>query len=256
MNKKKMKFSLNKDLQKSRVNLPVTVPVFLESKLTNIIGEAYLDIDGKADISLIKGNNFYQIYKEEDLNSRFELNLLGVAEYALNSSVIESFDIKGCSLSIIKMTQGEYNLQNIAKDIIKLNPNLNPILTGSLMLAVRGIKKRREAHDIDILINQPIDPYWFDNNFFVLPDGFQQASPTYPESIKFQKDDIIIDFMHSEEEFEVVNCIPCGFISTMIKRKAFYIKHNNPSEHTEKHRLDLEFLGYEVKANSDDNFPF
>ena len=50
------------------------------------------------------------------------------------------------------MTEKEIELLEIAKNAIYLNSHINAALTGSLMLSLRGIEKRREASDIDILV--------------------------------------------------------------------------------------------------------
>ena len=49
------------------------------------------------------------------------------------------------------MTDREQRLLEIAKEVIDNNRDIDAKLTGSLMLAVMNIDKRREASDIDIL---------------------------------------------------------------------------------------------------------
>jgi len=144
-----------------------------------------------------------------------------------------------------KIMNTEKDLLEIAKEIISLNENLSPTLTGSLMLYVRGVNKRREAHDIDILINQQITQDWFEVNQIVLPEGFIQASPAYPDSIKFTKDEISLDILYSEEPSELINGVNCVSIANMVDRK-YYYAINNIGVAAEKHRLDLEFMGYVV----------
>jgi hypothetical protein len=132
----------------------------------------------------------------------------------------------------------EKELLNLAIEIMEMNKEIKPMLTGSLMLFVRGIDKRREASDIDILVN---DVNWEKIN---LPEGFNQSSPNYPDSIQFKKGDMKIDFLLSEEIAETVNGINCGSVKLMLDRKYSYYLQDAPRS-SEKHRLDLEFLGYD-----------
>ena len=54
------------------------------------------------------------------------------------------------------MTQEELNLAKIAKKIQKANADINPKLVGSLMLSMIGTKLRRQAADIDFVVDEVI----------------------------------------------------------------------------------------------------
>jgi len=142
----------------------------------------------------------------------------------------------------------EHDLLDEAMEFLERNPRA--ALTGSLMLNVRGINKRREAHDIDIIVP--------DINDLVLPLDWVQVSPVYPDSVKFQVEDAYVDIMVSpEEKVQVVNGIRCASIGGLIQAKLNFYKQN--SEASEKHKLDLEFLGFnldEPTAEQEDELPW
>ena len=141
----------------------------------------------------------------------------------------------------------ELELLELAKTIMELNKELNPMLTGSLMLYVRGINKRREANDIDILVNI------IDYNKIAIPDGFDQSSPCYPDVIQFKnKDGIKIDFLLSEETSENIDGINCGSTELMLNAKYMYYMIEN----SDKHKLDLEFLNYDFPILEVDILPY
>jgi len=122
--------------------------------------------------------------------------------------------------------------------IIILNMNNKSALTGSLMLNVRGINKRREATDIDILVQS------FDDIKFL--DGMTQNSPQYTDSVQYLLGDIKIDFLlNIDEPIETINDIMCGNVKMMLDRKYNYSRNDKSIESQEKHRLDLEFMNYE-----------
>lgn len=140
----------------------------------------------------------------------------------------------------------EQQLLDLSIRIINLNPN--SALTGSLMLNVRGINKRREATDIDILVTSIQDI-----NFL---DGMTQNSPQYPDSVQYLLEDIKIDFLvNIDEETEIVNGINCGMVNKMLDRKYKYSCNDKSVEAREKHRLDLEFMNYEF-PEIDYSLPF
>lgn len=142
------------------------------------------------------------------------------------------------------MTKKEKVLLEIARQVIMMNEGC--ALTGSLLLAHLGLPKRREAHDIDIVTKKPIiqkDGGLNCGNDFKLQKGFFQSTPVYPNelcvSFRNEKLDITIDFLYSpEEEFVNFHNIPCGSVIRMIQAKEFYSKQ--PSQHSEKHKLDLK----------------
>jgi len=134
----------------------------------------------------------------------------------------------------------ETKLLKIAKELLAKCEG--SALTGSLMLLVRGIEKRRESHDIDILVKT------FEN----LPtENLCQASPMYPDSVKFKIEDtgINIDFLINDSEIiEIINGIPCGSVEILLNRKYQYSRQDKFPESRNKHRLDLEFLGYDLAS--------
>jgi len=134
--------------------------------------------------------------------------------------------------------ENEKELLEIAKNVLEMNKELNPMLTGSLMLYVRGIDKRREAHDIDILVNQ------IDYSLIKVPDEFYQCSPCYPDAIQFTDDKIKIDFLLSEETPELINQINCGSVKFMMDTKYRYSQQTQYQGEAQKHLLDLEYLHY------------
>jgi len=147
------------------------------------------------------------------------------------------------------MTHEELELLEIAKEIIKSNSHLNAMLSGSLMLAYRGIDKRREATDIDILVSSV-------TGALIIPNGFKQkeieTEEEYEESeyCRFysNNDGIKLDFFQTAEIPTIVDGISCGSVRTMLDAKYEYWKDNG----NEKHRLDLEFLNYKFPIETDD----
>ena len=115
------------------------------------------------------------------------------------------------------------------------------------MLYVRGITKRREANDIDILVNV------IDYNKISIPDGFYQIPPCYQDAIQFKnKDGIKIDFLLSDETSENIDGINCENVELMLDAKYRYYM----SENSEKHKLDLEFLNYDFPTLEVDFLPY
>lgn len=133
----------------------------------------------------------------------------------------------------------ECELLNLAISVINDNLELNPRLTGSLMLYVRGIDKRRESGDIDILVDS------INDDIIKVPKGFNQSSPCYPDSIQFSNGEIKIDFLLSDEIIEFVKAIPCGSVKYMCDAKYQYMQNSRSQDIYEKHKLDLEYLNYE-----------
>lgn len=141
------------------------------------------------------------------------------------------------------MTENELKLLEIAKEAIKLNHHINSAITGSLMLSVRGIDKRRDATDIDVLVK--------DVHRVIKPKGFWQrqieTEEEYEESdhCRFfeNKDGIHLEFFEScaNEVIELINEIPCGSVKTMLDAKFEYWNDNK----NDKHYEDLKYLNYE-----------
>ncbi|MGI6814580.1 hypothetical protein ACFX5L_09180 [Bacteroides sp. KG123] len=144
---------------------------------------------------------------------------------------------------IIKiMTNKEKELLDIAKEMMSIN-ECEIALTGSLMLAYRGINKRREAKDIDLLISPDADieeiklPFSFDKeDEEVNKDGYVVAFRAY------NKDEIKIEVMISDEMFHDINGVPCGSIKELINAKRTYSTSDTNYNSKMKHTLDLEYL--------------
>lgn len=139
----------------------------------------------------------------------------------------------------------ESELLIIAKEF--LNKCEGSALTGSLMLFVRGINKRRESHDIDILVKSLDD----------LPiENMCQASPIYPDSVKFkiENTNITIDFLlNQDEEIETINGIDCGSVEKLLDKKYIYSRQDISPNSKNKHRLDLEFIGYDLESKDNEH---
>ena len=132
------------------------------------------------------------------------------------------------------------NLIQIAKEAIALN--CNAALTGSLMCHMRGIKTRREPHDIDIVMY--IDP----ELRCKAPLGFWEyesiGNSSDPQAISFQNSEgIKIDFLHSEEnDFEKINGVMCANFDRMFFVKQQYAQTDRNDESRQKHNKDVEFI--------------
>ena len=142
------------------------------------------------------------------------------------------------------MTENELKLLEIAKEVISLNENLGARLSGSLMLAVMGINKRREANDIDIICDClcekeegfPFVPKEFS---VVLTDGIRSEV----EAVQFKNaDGLKIEFMYSDEEITEIDGISCGELKMLIEAKQRYAANDLNNESRQKHSEDLEFL--------------
>lgn len=150
------------------------------------------------------------------------------------------------------MTSQELELIEIAKEIIEKNNHLDAMLSGSLMLAYRGVSKRREATDIDILV----EDVW---GTLFIPDGFKEkeieTQEEYEESdycrFFINKDGIKIDFFSTSEVPAIIDGVSCGSVKTMLDAKYEYWKDNG----NEKHLLDLQFLNYEF-PNALEELPY
>lgn len=144
------------------------------------------------------------------------------------------------------MTERENQLLDIAEKIIWLNQDLKPALTGSLMLALRGIEKPREANDIDIICEYLCET---DGGLPLMPQGFKiinmNGRKSQVDAIAFENKElgIKVDFMQSNEEIETTEFgIPCGQVKYMIEAKRSYTKNDLSEESRAKHLNDLTFL--------------
>jgi len=167
------------------------------------------------------------------------------------------------------MTQSEQELLELAKQVIELNDkNLGSImLTGSLMLAVRGLNKAREAGDIDILCSM-LTAYELGHP--VMPAGFKEVGidgmKSEVNAIQFKNEDgIKVEFMHSEEPRDLVDGVYCAQVNGMLYAKVLYSSRDKNEESRKKHVADvLYFLEHNdatytpklTKQNSADDLPF
>lgn len=147
------------------------------------------------------------------------------------------------------MTNREKELLDIAINILELNEgrDLDLRLSGSLMLAVRGIEKRREATDIDFLIREECMAIEGDDYYPLMPKGYHmdcEGCKLNPEAIRFVNDEsgVSIDFIPMYEESEEVNGVPCGNVGGMVDAKLYYAGHDEKIESMKKHSLDLLYL--------------
>lgn len=147
------------------------------------------------------------------------------------------------------MTKREQELLEIALEVLKLNDGrgLDLRLTGSLMLALRGVQKPREAHDIDFLITEECEAY---ENYVwcpIMPQGYvmdYDGNRSQPGCIKFYNKelDVNVDFIPAWEKAEFVNDIPCGSIEGCLEAKQSYSLNDKQFESKQKHKADLEFI--------------
>ena len=154
------------------------------------------------------------------------------------------------------MTEREAYLLSIAREILDLNKDrsLNLMLTGSLMLAVREIKKPREAHDIDFLIIEECVANEQDDWCPLMPSGFlmdYEGDRSSPDCIKFfrKEDDLSVDFIPSFESIELVDNIPCSSVDYCIEAKIKYSENDIGIESRTKHTNDVEFIISQLNNN-------
>ena len=142
------------------------------------------------------------------------------------------------------MTEKETQLLEIAKEIIELNKGINAKLTGSLMLAVMGLNKRREAVDIDIICDYLCEK---EDGFPIVPKEFKECgidgSRSEVSAIQFKNSDgLKVEFMYSEETAQEVNGVACGELNWLIEAKQKYAKNDKDEQSKAKHALDLAYL--------------
>lgn len=142
------------------------------------------------------------------------------------------------------MTNKEKILLEIAKKTLGLNSNIGAKLTGSLMLSVRGLKKRREASDIDIVCDYLCE---HEDGMPIVPTGFKlvemDGGRSEVDAIQFEnKDGIKIDFLCSDEMREEVGGVACGELKCLIEAKRFYAANDKDIVSKAKHELDLAYL--------------
>ena len=144
------------------------------------------------------------------------------------------------------MTKRELELLEIAKEILELNKNkfLELRLTGSLMLALRGIKKPREAQDIDFLITEDCVAKKDEDYCPIMPVGFfmdYNGKASSPDCIYFTKDKLKVDFIPSWEKAEYVNNIQCASVDACLDAKYTYTLED-VKDVADKHFKDIEYI--------------
>lgn len=147
------------------------------------------------------------------------------------------------------MTEKEEKLLEIAKEIIELNKHtcLDLKLTGSLMLTHIGINKRREACDIDFLIDECVIAEVGNELCPILPDGFQmdyEGKRSCPTAVKFTNSvmNLSVDFLPTYEGSEIVDGIRCSDVGYLIQAKEMIIMQSSDPETVRKHTDDLDYL--------------
>ena len=143
-----------------------------------------------------------------------------------------------------RMTKKELALLEIAKQTIELNKDCGAKLSGSLMLALRGLHIRREANDIDIICDFLSEK---GAGLPSVPQGFKQSSmegrKSSVEAIQyFNSDGVKLEFMQSKEPKTVVEGVPCGSLSMLLLAKRGYSKNDQSPESKTKHEKDLKYL--------------
>ena len=147
------------------------------------------------------------------------------------------------------MTDDEDLLYFIARDIVLMNPNAKLLLTGSLMLALSGIKKRREAHDIDFICDQsPGDlDIIMPIGYFLEDDGRYESTTS---RFYNEEKDVYVDFIYTEDlNFGgMIDGIACGTFADLVSAKINYALKNKDSSAT-KHLKDVEYIAKHMKLN-------
>jgi len=144
-----------------------------------------------------------------------------------------------------EITENEKSLLERAKVILSMNSDIGAALTGSLMLAVRGIERRREAVDVDIICEYLCEK---EEGFPSMPSEFKvsgiEGGRSEVDAIQFisKIDGLKIDFLYSDEECEVVDGISLGSVKELIEAKGRYAKNDKCDESRGKHQFDLVVL--------------
>ena len=142
----------------------------------------------------------------------------------------------------------EIKYLDLAKQIIALNPDTNMGVTGSLMLALRGIYLGREAKDIDIICShiKKGDGTKFDD--LNLPEGAVKNRPSYPDSASYTiplpdgSVKVKVDFLVSIEKLDEIDGCPVGEVEKLLIAKANYMTRDNSEGSRSKHKMDIEIM--------------
>ena len=150
------------------------------------------------------------------------------------------------------MTNREKELLSVASEVMEaLRSNgLECALSGSLMLAVAGINKRRESNDIDIVVDSNLLYNQFqaaecgDFNAYVI--GLVESkcgkvvsiSKTIYPIVSFIHKGFKVDLIDSIEEYNVVNGVVCGSLFDLV-----YAKYSHSLDDV-KYILENNALGF------------
>lgn len=163
------------------------------------------------------------------------------------------------------MTDSEEKLLTKAFSIMNVleRAGLNPRLSGSLMLSVIGVKKPRDASDIDIVVDKSVMESLSDYQavsayatFFlhILKDLHNESNDCVygPEVIvkvkneyglSFIVNDTKVDLIPSlETENEIVNGVKCASLFQLLLAKYRFSKDDESPESKAKHRNDIEYI--------------
>lgn len=128
-------------------------------------------------------------------------------------------------------------LLTVAKEILDLNPTA--ILTGTLMLKLRGIDLGREPHDIDILLRDYATTIILPSSLY---SHVENSTSSDESCSKFSYDDINIDVMSSNEDFDIVDGYRLAKVENLLKVKCLYSKQDNIN--AKKHIDDIITILY------------
>ena len=163
------------------------------------------------------------------------------------------------------MTNSEEKLLTKAFQIMNVleRAGLNPRLSGSLMLSVIGVKKPREASDIDIVVDKSVMESLSDGQsvssyatFFahVLKDLHNESNDCVygPEVIvkvknayglSFIINETKVDLLPSfETENEIVNGVKCASLFQLLLAKYKFSRDDESQASKSKHRVDIEYI--------------
>lgn len=132
------------------------------------------------------------------------------------------------------------NILKIAKEILDLNPPA--ILSGSLMLKIRGIDIGREPSDIDIVLNEYAAK-------FIIPPDYEVTEETVGSGLTsrcIRLNGIKLDILSNNEQFDEINGFRVAKVENLVKEKIRYANQHNDS--AEKHKKDLEKMGYDLNS--------
>lgn len=154
------------------------------------------------------------------------------------------------------MTNREKELLSVASEVMDaLRSNgLECALSGSLMLAVAGINKRRESNDIDIVVDSNL----LYNQFQASECGDFRAyvislvepkcgkviaiSNTLYPTVSFIHKGFKVDLIDSIEEYTVINGVVCGSLFNEVYAKYSYSLDDSNPETKRKHSEDVQYI--------------